>query len=294
MPGIIDAHHHIWLKQRTPWLNGPMEPRIFGEYDRIRRDYAIQEYAEEAKAAGISKSVYIQINVASGDEIWEMEWAAEEGKKQSLVQATVSFADLTSPDVGSVLDRQIAISPLRGVRQQMHWHEIPLYSFASRADLMMDRGFRNGMKQVEKRGLLFELQVFQSQFPNTLDLVDAFPNVQFVLVHSGMPHSQEKEAFNEWQMGLRKFAERPNVVTKISGAGTFQRRCDVAEWREVIVPAVEIFGPDRSLFGSNFPIEKLWTDYSTLVETVKTCIEGFSSQERQSVMHDTAARVYNI
>ena len=93
---IVDAHHHIWRKDRTPWLDGPTAPRIFGDYAAIRRDYGIDEFAADATPSGVAASVYVQVNLAPGDEIWEVEWAAAEGRKRNLVNAVVAFADLTT------------------------------------------------------------------------------------------------------------------------------------------------------------------------------------------------------
>src|SRR5437660_12124282 len=109
---IVDAHHHIWRRDRTPWLAGPPVPRIFGTYEALRRDYPIEEYAADARPQGVTRSVYVQVNVAPGDEVEEIEWAAAEGPREGLVQGVVAFADLAAPDVGDVLDRQLAVQAL--------------------------------------------------------------------------------------------------------------------------------------------------------------------------------------
>ena len=292
--GIIDAHHHIWRMDRTPWLNGPPVSRIFGDYAPLRRDYSIAEYAEDARSNGVTKSVYIQVNVAPGDEAWEAQWAGEQGHQEGLVQAVVSFADLASPDVGDVLDRQLACSPVRGVRQQLHWHSNPAYRFAKTPDGMLRPEWQRGLRELVRRGLHFELQVFQSQYAHALALIDANPDVTFVLLHAGMPESLSGEAGAEWARGLSSFAVRPNVVTKISGLGTFTRSCNVEEWCPIVECAVDTFGPARCLFGSNFPIEKLWTSYAALIAVARTALSRYSADEQLAVLHDTAARLYRI
>jgi predicted TIM-barrel fold metal-dependent hydrolase len=83
-------------------------------------------------------------------------------------------------------------------------------------------------------------------------------------------------------------------MVKLSGLGTFDRACLADRWRPVVTETVDLFGPSRCLFGSNFPIEKLWTDYATLVATMRECLAGLTPAERQAVMHDTAARLYRL
>jgi len=291
---VIDAHHHIWQFDRTPWLSGPPVKRIFGDYKGLRRDYSIAEYAIDARSDDVTKSVYVQVNVAPGDEVWEAGWAAEEGKKEDFVQAVVAFADLTAPNVGDVIDHQMACSPVRSIRQQLHWHRNPAYRFASAPDGMLRPEWQRGLRELAIRGLHFELQIFQGQFAYGLALVDAHPDVSFVLVHAGMPERSSGDAEFEWRKGLSQFAERPNVLAKISGFGTFAHRCDVNEWRPLVERTVDAFGPTRCMFGSNFPIEKLWTNYATLLDTIRACLSGYNASERRAVLYETAARLYRI
>ena len=291
---IVDAHHHIWRKDRTPWLNGPIMPRIFGDYGTIRRDYDIEEFSADATSCGVAKSVYIQINVAPGDEVWEVEWAATEGRRHKLVNAIVSFADLADPGVGDTLDRQMAVGPVRGVRQQLHWHVNPVFRYQPKPDLMLDPRWSSGLRAVAARGLHFELQVFPSQYTSTLELVDHHPCTTFVLLHAGMPDDVSEDGLRVWVAGLREFASRPNVLVKISGLGTFTRRCDAHEWAPIIERTVDTFGPDRCLFGSNFPIEKLWTDYASLIRAIRAGLSRYSRAEQRAVLGETAIRLYRL
>lgn len=291
---IIDAHHHIWWLDRTPWLAGPPVPRIFGEYSALRRDYTIEEFASDARPNGVEKSVYVQINVAPGDEVGEVERATSAGAEAGLVQGVVSFADLSAPDVGDVLDRQQAFGTLRGVRQQLHWHPNPAYRFAKTADEMLRPDWQRGLREVTARELLFELQVFVGQYENALRLVEAFPDTTFVLLHAGMLVDRSPEGWAAWRRGLGLLAAHPNVYVKLSGLGTFVRSCTTSEWQPVIEQTVDAFGPDRCMFGSNFPIEKLWTTYSDLVDVVQASLVRYDPTERQRILSGVAADVYRI
>lgn len=271
-----------------------MQPRIFGEYGAIRRDYLPEEYMADARPHGVVKSVFVQVNVAPGDEVEEVAWVQSAGDAHGFPHAIVGYADLGAPDLATTLDREAAHAILRGVRQQLHWHENPLYRYAPRPDIMNDAAFRAGMKAVAARGLLFELQVFASQMADASRLAQDFPEVTFVLLHAGMAEDRRPEGWKRWQDGMRLLAARPNVHVKLSGLGTFVRACSVELWKPVIEETLACFGPARCMFGSNFPIEKLWTSYGEIVSVTKTCLAGLSQQDRRAVFHDNAQRVYRL
>ena len=128
---------------------------------------------------------------------------------------------------------------------------------------MNDTAWRKGLDEVRRRGLMFELQVFASQMPDAVKLVRDYPDVTFVLLHAGMLEDRSDAGWARWRAGMQQLAACPNVVVKLSGLGTFDRACSAERWRPVIEATIDLFGPDRCMFGSNFPIEKLWTDYAS-------------------------------
>lgn len=278
----------------TPWLNGPPVPRIFGDYQPLRRDYPIDEYLADAVPAGVAKSVYVQVNVAPGAEVEEVAWVQSIADEHGFPHGIVAYADLAATDVAGTLDRQLACRNLRGIRQQIHWHDKPLYRFASRPDLMNDAAWRAGLREVGKRGLIFELQVFASQMKDSAKLARDFPEIAFVLLHAGMLEDRSDRGWARWREGMHELSACTNVYTKFSGFGTFERRCDPALWRPVIEETLTLFGPDRAMFGSNFPIEKLWTRYGDLVAATRAGLTGLTPEERHAVMYGTADRVYRL
>lgn len=292
---IIDAHHHIWRLAATPWLNGPAVPRIFGEYSSLRRDYLIEDYLADCRTSNVVGSVFVQVNVAPGGEIDEVAWVDSVAARSGMPQAITGFCDLAGPQAAAVLDRELAASPrLRAIRQQLHWHENPAYRFAPRPDAFEDPAWRRGLAAVHRRGLKFELQVFPGQMPAARRLVADFPDLTFILLHAGMLVDRSPAGWHAWREQMQALAGHDNVVVKLSGLGTFPRRCVVEDWQPLIGQTIELFGADRCMFGSNFPIERLWTDYATLVDVFRRCIAGFSADERRAVLANTARRVYAI
>jgi predicted TIM-barrel fold metal-dependent hydrolase len=291
---IVDAHHHIWKLDAVPWLKGPQVPRIFGDYGPLRRDHLVGEYLGNCRAQGVERSVFIQINVAPGAEAEEVAWAQSVADTHGFPHGIVGYADLAAPGLADVLDRQGACANLRGIRQQLHWHENPLYRFATTATLMKDPAWLAGLAELDRRRLSFDLQVFTSQMADAAELARAFPETLFILQHAGMLEDRSPEGWQAWRAGMRQLAACPNVVSKLSGLGTFEHACSVELWRPVVLETLEIFGVARCLFGSNWPIETLWTDYAAIVGTMRECLIGLTREERAAVLHDNALRVYRL
>ena len=150
---IIDAHHHIWRLEDLPWLAGPPVPRIFGDYEPLRRDYLVDEFIADVTPQGVVKSVYVQVNVAPKAEVDEVAWVQSVADARGFPHAIVGYADLAARDVADTLDRERAAAPrLRGIRQQIHWHEKTLYRFAPRPDVMNDAAWRHGFAELHASG----------------------------------------------------------------------------------------------------------------------------------------------
>lgn len=291
---IIDAHHHIWRQGDLPWLTGPMVPRIFGPYEPIRRDYGIDEYLADLARSDVVKSVYVQTNWAPGEAEDEVAWVQGVADAHGWPHAIVGYADLMADDVRPALDRLMRYPLIRGVRMQLHWHDNEMYRFARRPDLADDETFRKNFAALAETGLSFDLQVFASQMAGAARLAADFPDTTFILQHAGMLEDLSETGIVSWRDGIKALAAQPNIVSKLSGLGTFIHRNDPTHIAMVVQETAGIFGADRCLFGSNFPIEKLWTDYGTLARTYRDAVSVFPPEEQKAMLHDTAARVYRI
>jgi predicted TIM-barrel fold metal-dependent hydrolase len=290
----IDAHHHIWRLNDLPWLSGPQVPRIFGPYQPICRDYPISEYRGDTAGCDIVKSIYIQTNWPAGRSYDEARWVQSVADETGWPHANVAHADLADPDVGSLLKRLAELPATRGIRQQLHWHENPQYRFAPRPDVMKDVDWRRGLARLSDHGLLFELQIFASQMLGGAELAHAFPDTVFVLEHAGMLEDMSPAGWQLWRDGMAALAQCRNVNVKLSGLGTFVHACRDDVIGPIVKETVALFGADRCFFGSNFPIEKLWTDYATLYRTFRNAIAHLGEADQAAILHDTAARLYRI
>jgi predicted TIM-barrel fold metal-dependent hydrolase len=193
-----------------------------------------------------------------------------------------------------LISRLAKLPATRGIRQQLHWHANPQHRFAARPDVMNDIDWRRGLAMLADHGLLFELQIFASQMADGAKLAQSFPDVIFVLEHAGMLEDMSPRGWRLWREGMTALAECPNVSVKLSGLGTFVHACREDVMGPIVRDTVAMFGADRCCYGSNFPIEKLWTDYTTLYRTFRSAIADLSETEQAAILHDTAARLYRI
>jgi predicted TIM-barrel fold metal-dependent hydrolase len=291
---MIDAHHHIWRQADLPWLMGPMQPRIFGPYEPIRRDYGIEEYLADIDGTGITKSVYVQANWAPARFLDEAAWVQAIADEHGWPHAIVAYADFSVEDVRPHLDLLGKYPLVRGIRQQLHWHDDAMYRFASRPDLPADPIVQRNVARLADYGFAFDLQVFSSQMEDAARLAQACPDVIFVLQHAGMLEDLSEEGREAWRTGMRRLASCPNVTSKLSGLGTFIHRNDADHIAQIVDETLELFGPERCLFGSNFPIEKLWTSYGTLIGAFENAVARHDPAVDQAVFETTAARIYRI
>jgi predicted TIM-barrel fold metal-dependent hydrolase len=291
---IIDAHHHIFRQADLPWLSGPMVPRIFGPYEAIRRDYPITEYLDDLKNSNVVGSVYVQVNWAKNRAVEEAAWVQSVADTVGWPHAIIGYADLLDEDSVLTLNSLTKIPLVRGIRMQLHWHKNPQYRFAAAPDVMNSMPFRKNFAQIAECNFVFELQVFASQMKDAANLAAAFPSVTFVLQHAGMLEDMSKEGKASWREGMQRLAERSNIVSKLSALGTFIHRNDTTHITDVVHETVAIFGSDRCLFGSNFPIEKLWTNYADLVTAHRSAVSTFQPKEQLAMLHDNAKRVYRL
>jgi len=292
--GIVDAHHHIWRQADLPWLTGPMQPRIFGPYEPIRRDYPIEEYLGDLAGSGVARSVYVQTNWANDRFEDEAAWVQQTANQHGWPHAIVAYADLGVDDVGPQLDRLARYTLVRGVRMQLHWHDNPLFRFAARPDLCEDDVIRRNVARLSEYGFSFDLQVFAPQMADAASLADACPKVTFILQHAGMLEDLSPQGRADWRAGMQRLAACPNIVSKLSGLGTFIHRNDPGHVASVVADTVAIFGAERCLFGSNFPIEKLWTSYRELVNAFRAATASLGAEAQDAVLRTTASRVYRL
>jgi len=165
---------------------GAMQPRIFGPYEPLQRDYPIEEFLGDIAGHGVTRSIYVQTNWRPGEEVNETRWVQSVADQHGCTSAIVTYADLASDNLSATLDAHSESPAFRGVRQQLHWHKKELYRFEATPDIMNGAMWRKGFAEVAERGLVFELQLFTAQFADGARLAKDFPAVNIMLEYAGM------------------------------------------------------------------------------------------------------------
>jgi predicted TIM-barrel fold metal-dependent hydrolase len=291
---IVDAHHHLCdLSHSYPWLEGAAKPfRYHGDDRPLRRSYSLADYLADFEPLRLVGSVHIENGAA--DPQWEAEWIDSLTRESSIPSAQVTKVDLASPDAPARIEAFAALPSVRGVRDILNWHPDPRFTHRARSDLMTDAAWLRGFAALADNGLSFDLQVFPAQLPEAAPLAARHPGTRVILDHAGMPIGRDPESIRQWRAGMAALAAQENVVTKISALGTNDHGWAVDSLRPFVLDTIEIFGPDRCMFGSNFPVDSLYSTLAELYDAFDTITTGFSDGERRSLFGATASRTYRL
>ncbi|MGV6847367.1 MAG: amidohydrolase family protein [Marinibacterium sp.] len=291
MTGWIDAHHHLWDLDAVhyPWLMARGVARFFGDPTPIQRPYLMDEFRKAAQAEGVRESVHIQ--VGAEDAMAEARWVqsvADANPDWPLVQ--VVFCDLTDPDLSGRLDAFAALPSVRGVRQIVG--RAPGEDAATGTNaLLKDPQFANGLREVGRRGLSFDLQLLPELMEQTAAVLRRAEDTRVALCHAGSPHDRSAAGLRDWARDLRHLSGLSQVTCKLSGLGMFDPDWTPEGIRPIVETCLDQFGPDRLMFGSNFPVDRLTSDYTTLAGAYRALVPDAAGQ---AVFHDTAARFYDL
>jgi len=291
---VIDTHHHIWLRKDVSWLADPPVPRMFGDYFGIRRDYPVEEFVNDVAPHGVTKSVHVTAMWGPARALDETRWLQGVAEKHGFPHGIVCNVDLADPDVENALKAQTQFPNVRGVRQMLYWDNETVRQAAPRPDLCNSPDFRRGFALLEKHGLHFELQVYAGQAKYAVEVIKAFPNVKMILVHAGMLTARTQTAIEQWRAALSMMAAFPNLHVKISGLGMYSSGITFPQARQVIRDAIQIFGTERTIYGSNFPLEKLHASYAEFFDVYRTVLSEYPEIDQRRVFHDNAVKFYRV
>ena len=291
---VIDTHHHIWLRKDVAWLADPPIPRMFGDYFGLRRDYPVEEWINDIVPQGVTKSVHVTAMWGPGRALDETKWLQATADRHGFPHGIVCNVDLADANAEAALKAQKQFSNLRGVRQMLYWDSPTVRQAVPRPDYCNAPEFRRGFALLEKHDLSFELQVYAGQAAYAAELVKAFPNVRMILVHAGMLTERTPQAIEQWRGALTTLAAFPNVHVKLSGLGMYSQGITLPQARQVIRDAIQIFGIERTIYGSNFPLEKLHMSYADFLRLYRTVLAEYTESQQRAVLHDNAAKFYRL
>ena len=274
---IIDAHHHLWRYQpeEYPWMGDGMEV--------LRRDHLVADLEVEMRSAGVTGTVVVQARQTTQ----ETEWLSGIAAQTESIRGVVGWAPLASSDVGQELERLAGLPKVRGMRHVLHNEPDPFY--------MLRDDFNCGIAMLRAYALRYDVLIFEQHLPQTIEFIDRHPNQIFIVDHIAKPRIGDG-ALSPWRENLRNLARRHNTYCKVSGMAT------EAKWNswteQELTPffetVFEAFTPQRTMFGSDWPVVRLASTYGDWAALVSRAISRFSADEQARILCGSAIEAYGI
>lgn len=277
--GVVDTHAHFWdvAKLGYPWIE-PGSP-----FDRT---FSLEDYQAAAAAVPIERMVFVECDAHPRCSVAEAAWVAGLAQRDPRIQAIVVRVPLTEPDAMARIEAAAAMPLVRGVRDNIQGRES---GFALRDDVAA------GVREIARRGLHFELCLKADQLDETIELVRRCPEVNFVLDHCGKPDIARGKR-EPWAMQIAEMASLGNVACKISGLVT---EASWADWQPEDVlwyarTAAAAFGPERILFGSDWPVNTVAGGYERWFGVAEELAADWAEEDRDRFFRRNALRIYRL
>jgi predicted TIM-barrel fold metal-dependent hydrolase len=293
-PAIIDAHHHFWdlRRFRYPWLSGHAAGHL---PEGLPDSYLRREFLKDIDGILVIGSV--QVEAGRDDAVAEARWLDDLAAGAGPATAVVGRVRLEAGDVAAQLAALGTVRRLSGVREVLNFSGTaargPSYA-ASRPDLMDDPGWRRGLARVQDAGLAFDLQIEPHQLVQASALAADFGALPFILDHGGYMTRRGIGTDETWRAGIRALARQPNVAVKASDYSTIDPSFSVRGFGDFVRELVDVFGPDRTMFASNFPNEGRTISYRRLVQAFGLAIAALPAGARSAVWAGNAFRLYRL
>ena len=273
----IDAHHHFWKYDpvRYSWMNDRMEI--------LKQDYQPSELLIEIEKTGIDGVVSVQADQS----MLETDELLEHAAKHDFIRGVVGWFPLADPSVEEVLAKYSINPLLKGVRHVVQ--DEPDDRF------ILGEAFNEGIRKLEKFDLVYDILIYERQLGPSIEFVYLHPNLSFVLDHVAKPRIGDG-LMEPWKEQMFEMARRENVTCKLSGMAT---EANWAEWtfdelRPYMEVALDAFGPERLMFGSDWPVARLAIDYEPWVDLCRKFISTLSEEEREAIEGGNAVRAYRL
>jgi predicted TIM-barrel fold metal-dependent hydrolase len=296
MNPIVDAHQHFWDPTRNyhPWLcDEPMIPFRYGDYSAIRRPYLPADYFADTGRHRVVKTVYVETEWDPRDPLGETAYIHEVARVSGFPNAVVAHARLHEPQAAEVIAAHAAFPLVRSVRHKPKADAHPSLARRGEAGSMDDPRWREGFAQLQVHGLHFDLQTPWWHMDAALELAQDFPRVQIIVNHAGLPADRSAQGLAGCHRAMAALAQAPNVAVKISGLGRGNGIAwTVKDNRPIVRMLIELFGAERCMFASNFPVDSLCATFDTIFTGFEACVQDLPETARRQLFHDNAIRIY--
>ena len=285
---FVDSHVHYYDMQHPELVYGHWQPGVphhtlgWQIQKLAERNYIAEDYIAETRNSNVTKSVHVQAAIGSPDPVTETEWLQEAAERTGFPHGIVAHADLRDPGVGAVLERHCQSPNMRGIRD---------FSYG---DYLVEPDYHRGFALFEQFNLVSSMPAQWQDMEKVRDLAHKFPNITIVVDHTGMPDERTDEYFEQWKRGVAVAASCDNVRWKISGLGMGDHDWTVDSIRPWVLASIETVGVERCFFGTNWPVDWLWSTYDELIDAYTEIISDFSRDEQIRLFSGTAEEIYRI
>lgn len=273
----IDSHHHLWRYSHAdyPWMLNGMES--------IRRDFLVPQLESTMHAAKIDGVVTVQARQS----LLETDFLLDLASRHDLIRGVVGWLPLADPAITSYLEKYWHYPKLKAVRHVLHDEPDDFY--------MLREDFNRGVAQLDDVGLRYDILIFERHLPQTIEFVDRYPHQIFIVDHIAKPQIKDHR-LSPWRERMQDLARRENIFCKLSGLVT---EADWQGWTELdlqpyIDTVLECFGPNRLMFGSDWPVSLVACPYEKWIEVVERSTVSLSVSERDRLFGGTAKEAYRL
>jgi L-fuconolactonase len=275
---MIDSHHHLWnySAEEYDWIP-PGSP--------LAKDQLLPELKAATAAAEVDGTIVVQARQS----LEESEWLLSLAESSEIIRGVVGWVPLIDDNVFSPLSELAANPFFKGVRHVLQ---------SEPDEYFLRPDFHRGLSLLPDLDLRYDLLLFQRQLPVAIQLVDLQPELGIIVDHLAKPEIRNGKIDPNWKKGMAELAKRENILgVKISGMVTevLDSTIDEPTLRAYFEEALELFGPDRLLFGTDWPVCLLRIDsYNQWADTVRSFVNKLSDAEQEAILHDNAVRIYDL
>ena len=294
---IVDAHQHFWDLARNyhPWLiDAEMIPFRYGDYAALRRNYLPADYRRDASGHRIVTTVHVEAEWDPADPVGETRWLAALREAAGLPTVAVAQARLDAADIAEVLAAQAGFGFVRGIRHKPAAAASPDAVSIGAPGSMGDRRWRDGYALLARHGLSFDLQTPWWHLAEAASLARDFPSTPIIINHTALPADRSVEGLAAWRAALAVAAREPNIALKISGLGQRGVRWQREANAPIVRDALAIFGAERCMFASNFPVDSLVGSFDAIYSGFNAIVADQPMAVQRRLFHDNAMRIYRI
>lgn len=294
---LIDAHHHLWDLQRNyyPWLsNRPEEHFFLGNYEQLKKNYLPEDYLRDARGHNVLATVHCEAEWDREDQVGETRWLSEVSALYGFPDAIVAHAWFDTENAEEIIAAQASFTLVRGIRSKPATSLSPDTMTPGAPRTMQDDKWLRGFALLERYGLSWDLRVPFWHLSEAASVARAFPSTPIILNHTGFPWDRSEDGLAAWRRAMEVIAREPNVHLKISEFGLRDKPWDYESNRRIVLDAIAIFGIERCVFATNFPVAGLRVGYDTLVRSVKRMVAHFPPDDQDRLFWNNAAAFYRL